>query len=129
MCFYALAAYVVIDATISLVEADHPTVSRAGIAISAAALVVMPILAMAKRRAAGRLAANGFDGPAALLRADAAETALCAVLAATTLAGVGLDAVFGWWWADPVASLAVVYFAVKEGREAWAGELYCCGED
>lgn len=129
VCFYALTGYVVIDAAISLAVAEHPTVSPAGIAISVAALIVMPTLATAKRRVADRLAADEHNGPAALLGADAAETTLCAALAATTLAGIGFDAVFGWWWADPVASLAVVYFAIKEGREAWAGQLDCCDED
>ncbi len=50
---------------------------------------------------------------------------LCAVLAVSTLIGLGLNAAFGWWWADPVVSLVVVYFAVKEGREAWEGDLCC----
>lgn len=76
-----------------------------------------------------RTDAAGLTGAAALLRADAAETSLCTVLSATTLIGVGLDAAFGWWWADPGASLAVVYFAVREGREAWAGELDCGDDD
>lgn len=129
VCFYALAGYVAIDASISLAVGDRPAISPAGVAIAAAALIVMPSLAAAKRRIAGRLDSGGLTGPAALLRADAAETALCAVLAATTLVGVGLNVVFGWWWADPVASLAVVYFAIREGREAWAGELDCCDED
>jgi divalent metal cation (Fe/Co/Zn/Cd) transporter len=129
VCFFALAGYVVIDATISLALGERPAVSPAGVAISGAALIVMPTLAVAKRRIATRLDTGGLTGPAVLLRADAAETALCATLAATTLVGLGLNAAFGWWRADPVASLAVVYFAIREGREAWAGELDCCGDD
>ena len=123
ICFYALAAYVTVDAAINLIRADHPAISPSGIAIAAAALIVMPLLAAAKKRAAARLSYHGHPGPAALVRADAAETLLCAVLSVTTLLGVGLDAAFGWWWADPAASLAVVYFAIKEGREAWEGDL------
>ena len=129
VCFFALAAYVIIDATVSLARGDHPAVSLAGIAISVAALVVMPTLAVAKHRVAGHLDRKSLPGAAALLRADAAETGLCAVLAATTLLGLGLNAAFGWWWADPVASFAVVYFAIQEGREAWEGELDCCTDE
>ncbi len=123
--FYVLALYVLVDATLVLTLGEHPAVSVAGIAVTAAALIVMPTLAIAKRRIAFRLDADRLPGPAALLRADAAETALCAVLSATTLIGLGLNAGFGWWWADPAVSLVVVYFALKEGREAWMGELVC----
>lgn len=129
VCFFALAGYVLIDASVSLAVGDRPAISPAGVAIAAAALIVMPTLAAAKRRIAVRLETGGLTGPAALLRADAAETALCAILAVTTLVGVGLNAAFGWWSADPVASLAVVYFAIREGRETWAGELDCCDEN
>lgn len=127
VCFFALAAYVVIDAAVSLIAAGHPSTSVSGMAVTAAALIVMPVLAVSKRRTATHLADAALAGPAALLRADASETMLCAVLSVTTLVGVGLNAALGWWWADPVASLAVVYFAVKEGREAWAGEA-CCND-
>ncbi len=127
--FFALALYVLLDATLSLALGEHPAVSPAGIAITTAALIVMPALAIAKRRVAVRLDAERLPGPAALLRADAAETAICAVLSATTLIGLGLNAGFGWWWADPAASLVVVYFAVKEGYEAWHGELACADDD
>lgn len=59
-----------------------------------------------------------------LLKADAAETLLCALLSLATLVGVGANAIFGWWWADPVAGLVVVYFVIREGREAWDGEFH-----
>ncbi len=87
VCFYVLAVYVFIDVTLSIVFAVHPATSPAGVAISAVALIVMPTLAAAKRRVAVRLDTSGLIGPAILLRADAAETALCAVLSATTLLG------------------------------------------
>ncbi|MDQ2726296.1 MAG: cation transporter [Actinomycetota bacterium] len=125
VCFFALAAYVVIDTTVSLTMADHPSTSLSGIGVTVAALIVMPALAVSKRRGATRLADAALASPAALLAADASETMLCAALSVTTLVGVGLNAALGWWWADPVASLAVVYFAVEEGREAWAGEVCC----
>jgi divalent metal cation (Fe/Co/Zn/Cd) transporter len=92
--------------------------------VTAAAAVVMPALAWAKRRTAKELNAHGHQGPALLLNADAAETLLCATLSVATLIGVGANAVFGWWWADPLAGLVVVYFAIREGREAWEGELF-----
>ncbi len=127
--FYVLAVYVLIDATLTLALRDHPAVSPVGIAVTSAALIIMPILAIAKRRVARSLDAIQLSGPAVLLRADSSETALCAVLSVTTLLGLGLNAGFGWWWADPVASLAVVYFAIREGREAWHGEIVCIEDD
>ncbi len=127
--FYVLAVYVLIDATLTLALRDHPAVSPVGMAVSSAALIIMPLLAIGKRRVARRLDAVQLPGPALLLRADSSETALCAVLSATTLLGLGLNAGFSWWWADPVASLAVVYFAIREGREAWHGEIVCIEDD
>ena len=127
--FYVLAVYVLIDATLTLALRDHPAVSPVGMAVSSAALIIMPLLAIGKRRVARRLDAVQLPGPAVLLRADSSETALCAVLSATTLLGLGLNAGFSWWWADPVASLAVVYFAIREGREAWHGEIVCIEDD
>jgi hypothetical protein len=76
------------------------------------------LLGWRKRRAGAAL-------PSPLVTADAAETILCATLAGTTLLGLVLFAAFGWWWADPAAALAVAWFAVREGREAWHGELAC----
>ena len=78
----------------------------------------MPLLGWRKRRVGASLRNE-------LLLADAAETILCAALAATTLLGLVLYAALGWWWADPIAALAVACFAVREGREAWHGELTC----
>jgi divalent metal cation (Fe/Co/Zn/Cd) transporter len=80
-----------------------------------ASLLVMPLLGWRKRRV-------GLALRNPLVLADAAETILCATLAATALLGLVLFAAFGWWWADPIAALAVAYFAVREGREAWHGE-------
>ncbi len=78
----------------------------------------MPLLGWRKRRAGTALRNQ-------LVLADAAETILCATPAAATLAGLILFAAFGWRWADPAAALAVAWFAVREGREAWHGELAC----
>ena len=122
--FFALAAYVTVDAVLTVLRADRPSASPLGLVVAGAAAVVMPALAWAKRRTAKELNAHGHQGPALLLNADAAATLLCAALSVATLIGVGANAVFGWWWADPLAGLVVVYFAIREGREAWEGELF-----
>ncbi len=116
--FFALAAYVSVDSIITLVHESRPARSLVGIAVTALSLVVMPILARAKRRT-GQALGNR------LLIADARETTVCALLAASTLGGLVAFAAFGWWWADPLTALAVAGFALKEGREAWKGELVC----
>jgi divalent metal cation (Fe/Co/Zn/Cd) transporter len=116
--FFVLAAYVLIGSAIDLAVRAHPERSLAGIGLTAGSLLVMPLLGWRKRRVGSALRNQ-------LVLADAAETMLCATLAATTLLGLALFAAFGWWWADPVAALAVAWFAVREGREAWHGELAC----
>ena len=117
--FFALAVYLTADGIHSLVTASRPDTSPAGIAISATALVVMPVLARAKKVTGRRI-----DGPlGALVLADAAETRLCALLAITTLGSLLAYSVAGWWWADPAAGFVVVFFALREGVEAWHGEL------
>ena len=98
-------------------DADGSTV---GILLAGVSLVVMPALAWAKRRTATALGSP-------TLRADAAETLLCSWLSAALLAGLVLNATLGWWWADPVAALAIAGLAAKEGLEAWRGED-CCDE-
>ena len=126
--FYALALCVLVDASLSIAFQVHPDSSPFGIYITLAALVVMPALAFAKRRVAVGIS-NEHPVAAALMRTDAAETILCAVLSATTLLGLVLNAGLGWWWADPVASLVIIFFAIREGREAWMGELVCADDD
>jgi divalent metal cation (Fe/Co/Zn/Cd) transporter len=116
--FFALAAYVVIASVIDFATRAHPERSPIGIGLTISALLVMPLLGWRKRRVGTAL-------PGQLVTADAAETILCATLAATTLLGLILFAAFGWWWADPAAALAIAWFAVREGREAWHGELAC----
>jgi divalent metal cation (Fe/Co/Zn/Cd) transporter len=116
--FFVLAAYVLIGSAIDLAARAHPERSPVGIGLTAGSLLVMPLLGWRKRRVGAAL-----HNP--LVLADAAETMLCATLAATTLLGLALFTAFGWWQADPVAALAVAWFAVREGREAWHGELTC----
>ena len=111
--FFALAAYLAAEGIRDLVTSAQPRVSVPGLVIAAAALLVMPGLAVAKR-ATGRALGNRT------LIADSAETAFCAATSAATLAGVGLNAWAGWWQADPIAGLVIAVLAVKEGIEAWA---------
>jgi divalent metal cation (Fe/Co/Zn/Cd) transporter len=125
--FFALAAYVVIDGLIALLSRSHPEHSPAGLVLTLSALIVMPALGLWKRRIAttaeplteiGRFAAG-------LLRADAAETLLCAALSLATALGLLLDLTLSWWWADPLAGFVIAIFAIREGREALGGELFC----
>ena len=114
-CFIALAAYVAIDSGKTLWLRQAPGTSVAGIAITALSVVVMPLLAVAKRRVASGLSS-------AALRADATQTSLCAYLSAITLGGLILNALLGWWWADPFAALCMVPIIAKEGLEAIRGD-------
>src|SRR6267154_3217296 len=111
----ALAVYIVVESGRRLLTGDRPGESVVGIVLTALSLVVMPLLARAKLRVAASLGSGA-------LRADAHETIVCAWLSATTLLGLGLNAVLGWWWADPVAALAMLPLIVHEGIEAWRGE-------
>ncbi len=111
----ALGVYIVTDSARLLLTRNRPGTSQVGIALTALSLIVMPLLARAKLGVAAKLESRA-------LRADAHETIVCAWLSATTLLGLGLNAVLGWWWADPVAALAMLPLIVREGVEAWRGE-------
>jgi divalent metal cation (Fe/Co/Zn/Cd) transporter len=121
--FFALATYVTIVASLALVHRDHPSERVLGLVTCLIAVVTMPALAKSKRATAKLLTLHDSCACGQLLMTDAAETALCGWLSVSTVVGVVLGAWVGWWWADPVASLVVVYFAIREGREAWRGEL------
>jgi divalent metal cation (Fe/Co/Zn/Cd) transporter len=112
--FFLLAAYVAYESITSLLKGERPEVSLVGVAITSLSIVVMPRLARRKEKVGTAL------GSRAVL-ADSAETWACVYLSAVVLAGLALNAVFGWWWADPVAALGVVVFLVKEGWEALSG--------
>jgi divalent metal cation (Fe/Co/Zn/Cd) transporter len=116
--FFALAAGVAAESVRKLVTGEHPSTSAAGMALTAVSLIVMPVLAKAKGRVGRRLGSHA-------LQADATETVLCVWLSAIVLVGLVLNAAFGWWWADPVAALGIVYVAAREGREAWRGDTCC----
>ena len=111
----ALAIYIIVESARQLIVRARPAASPIGMALTTLSLIVMPLLARAKLRTAEALGSRA-------LRADAHETIVCAWLSATTLLGLGLNAAFGWWWADPVAALAMVPLIVREGFEAWKGE-------
>lgn len=108
--FLFLALYVSGDSIRSLVTRDAPDRSLLGIGLLLLSVAVMPILARAKHRVAVAMNSDA-------LKADAMQTSLCAYLSVIALAGLGLNALFGWWWADPVAALAMVPIIVKEGWE------------
>ena len=119
--FLALAAYVAFDAAKSLLAHEPPEASYIGIALAVASLIVMPLLARAKRRVAATLNSRA-------MLADSRQTDICAYLSAILVAGLGLNALFGWWWADPVAGLVMVPIIAREGFAALRGETCCAGE-
>lgn len=115
LCFLALAAYVGYEATASLILREAPEASPVGIALTALSLIVMPLLARAKRRVASEIGSHA-------MRADARQTDICAYLSAILLGGLALNALFSWWWADAVAALLMTPIIVKEGVQALRGE-------
>jgi divalent metal cation (Fe/Co/Zn/Cd) transporter len=116
--FFILAPYVAIEAVRTLVMSDHPDVSRLGIALTAVSLVLMPYFGVAKRRVGDRLGSRATQG-------EGMQNILCAYLSAAVLAGLGANALLGWWWADPLAALVIAVVAVREGLESWRGEECC----
>ncbi len=115
----ALALYVVADAATTLWRAEPPQPSPVGVALLAATIVVMYRLAGLKRRAAVELGSHALE-------ADSFQTTACMWLSATALAGITLNALLGWWWADPLAALVMPLFLVQEARKAWRGEACSC---
>ena len=113
--FFLLAAYVGMEAVRALVIGDHPRVSWIGIGL--AAFTAM-LLAAAKRRVG-----TGLHSAATVK--EAGQTQLCAYLSIALLLGLGANALLGWWWADPLAALAIAGIAVQEGRSSWRGEGCC----
>jgi divalent metal cation (Fe/Co/Zn/Cd) transporter len=113
--FLLLAAYITWEASASLVKHEAPEHSIIGIVIAALALIAMPLLARAKRRTAQTLLS-------AALQADSRQTSICAYLSVILLGGLLLNAVLGWWWADPVAALIMVPIIVKEGYDGLRGK-------
>jgi divalent metal cation (Fe/Co/Zn/Cd) transporter len=117
--FFLLAPYIAQDAIRALLAGDHPSTSLVGIGLSVSSIVVMPLLGRAKQRIGERLGSGATSG-------EGAQNLLCAYMAAGVLVGLGANATVGWWWLDPVIALVIAAIAVREGREASAGEGCAC---
>ena len=115
--FFALAAYVAVESTRSFTGA-HPDVSWIGIGLAALTAPTMPLLARAKQRVGRQL------GSAATV-SEGGQNMLCAYLSLALIAGLGANALLGWWWADPAAAAVIALIAVREGIESWRGEAAC----
>jgi divalent metal cation (Fe/Co/Zn/Cd) transporter len=116
--FLALAVYVTYESVATFLAREEADGSVVGVILLAMSVIVMPLLARAKRRVASGLGSRA-------LTADARQTSLCAYLSVIALAGVALNTLLGWWWADPVSALAMVPIIVKEGVEGLRGETHC----
>lgn len=122
-CFAALALYIVLDSAHSLWTREQPSKSLFGFVVLVLSVMVMPLLALAKHKVA-------LDMGSRALAADAKQTSLCAYLSVIALAGVAVNAFLGWWWADPVAALAMTPIILREGLEGirakpGAGDACC----
>lgn len=120
--FFILAPYVAYEAVRHLVGAEHPEVSVLGMVLTATSLVGMPILGIAKQRLANTLRSSATHG-------EGAQNLLCAYLAGAVFLGLAGNALFGWWWLDPLAALVIAGVAVKEGLETWRGEGCCAAPE
>ncbi|HKC71843.1 MAG TPA: cation transporter [Terriglobales bacterium] len=118
MCFLALAAYVAYDSIKGLLRHEAPAESIFGICVASAALITMPLLARAKRQVARQLNSGA-------MHADSRQSDFCAYLSAILLSGLLLNALLGWWWADPVAALVMVPLIAREGVEGLRGQRCC----
>ena len=115
LSFFGLAAYVIVDAGMSLIGMREVAHSPVGIALAAVSLAVMPFLSWFERR-------TGTELGSASAIADSKQTLICSYLSAALLGGLLLNSLFGWAWADSIAALAIAAFAIREGLEAWKGE-------
>lgn len=118
LSFFALAAYVGVESVRALSGAAEAEPSTVGIVLAALSLVIMPVLSHAQRRAGRELGSRSAV-------ADSKQTLLCTYLSGVLLAGLLLNVLFGWSWADPIAALVIAAVALKEGRDAWRGQ-HCC---
>ena len=114
-CFLVLATYIAFESIGDLIRRKTPEHSIPGIVLACVSLVVMPLLARAKRKVGNALGS-------AAMHADAKQTDFCVYLSAILLVGLLLNAVFGLWWADPVSALAMTPIIANEGRAALRGE-------
>jgi divalent metal cation (Fe/Co/Zn/Cd) transporter len=121
LSFYLIAAYVGVEALRSLLAHEVPAASWVGIGLAVVTAVTMPLLARAKARVGDALSSSATKG-------EGRQNMLCAYLSVALLLGLGANALFGLWWADPVTALVIAGVAIKEGRESWHGES-CCAAD
>ena len=117
-CFIALAAYIAYESAATLIGNRVPDRSIPGIAVAAVSVVVMPILSKAKRRVAAGIGSGA-------MQADSRQTDFCTYLSVILLGGLLLNALLGWWWADPVAGLVMVPIIGKEGVDGLRGKACC----
>jgi divalent metal cation (Fe/Co/Zn/Cd) transporter len=122
LSFLALATYVAADAVFTLAASRAPEHSIPGIVIATLSLIVMPLLARAKRRVASALDSGA-------MQADSRQTDICAYLSAILLGGLLLNLTLGWWWADPIAALCMTPIIAKEGLDALRGKTCACRHD
>jgi divalent metal cation (Fe/Co/Zn/Cd) transporter len=115
-CFFALAGYIALDASVDLLKHEAPRVTYIGIIYAAACVIVMPLLARAKRRVAARLNSHA-------LHADSHQSDICAYLSVILLLGLALNALLGWWWADPIAALCMLPIIIREGVAGLRGKI------
>jgi divalent metal cation (Fe/Co/Zn/Cd) transporter len=121
-CFLALAAYILYESGSTLIRRQSPERSIPGIIVAGVSVVVMPLLARAKRRVAAGIGSSA-------MAADSRQADFCTYLSAILLGGLLLNALLGWWWADPVAGLLMVPIIGKEGVDGLRGKACCsdCG--
>ena len=118
MSFLALAGYVSVESTRTLLGGHQAKHSTVGLVLAALSLLIMPVLSAAQRRAGRELGSTSAV-------ADSKQTLLCTYLSGVLLVGLGLNTLFSWWWADPTAGLIIAAVAVKEGRDTWHGDACC----
>lgn len=117
--FLILAAYVGYESITKLFSGKAPEQTVPGVIIAGLSLIIMPFLGLRKRAIARQIGSKALE-------ADAMETIICSYLSAILLTGLGLNLWLGWWWADPVAGVIMLYFIIKEGFEALKGKRDCC---
>ncbi|GHD46213.1 hypothetical protein D9V29_08565 [Mycetocola manganoxydans] len=116
IAFFALAAYIIVDSALSLAGVQDVDHSPLGIGIATASLILMPVLAWFERR-------TGKELGSASVIADSKQLVLCIYLSGSVLVGLLLNTLFGWEWADAIAALVIAVFAIREGIEAWKGDV------
>jgi divalent metal cation (Fe/Co/Zn/Cd) transporter len=116
--FWLLAPYIAFEAVRTLATGDHPETSLVGIAVAVGSMLLMPYLGVAKRRLGRKLNSAATAG-------EGAQNMLCAYMAVGVLAGLLANTAVGWWWLDPAVALGIAVLAVREGRDAWEGEVCC----